>query len=113
MKTTDQQILGRLETCARWIGQLDVMADAERRARGNLVDEARAAGIPTHRIAAALGVVRQPTRSPIHKPAGRGNFCSACGGDLVITSVSVDGYDTTCQKCGTDQVLATLEGSQR
>ena len=101
MKPVNEKILGRLETCALRIGQLDVMADSERRARVTLIDEARAAGVPMHRIAAALGITRQ-------KPLMQGDVCSSCGGEMTVTSVSAAGYDTTCQKCGTDLVLAAL-----
>lgn len=106
MKTADEQVLGRLKTCAHRIGQLDVMADAERRARGSLIDEARAAGVPMRRIAAALGIARRPAQ----RLTSQGDFCPACGGDLVVTSVSATCYETTCQKCATARVLVTLEG---
>jgi predicted Rossmann fold nucleotide-binding protein DprA/Smf involved in DNA uptake len=65
MVTTHDDILGRLETVARWIGETRAMNAAALLERKELIDEARRAKISVVRIAYALGVTRKTVHAVI------------------------------------------------
>jgi len=63
MTEVQTDILGRLETCARWLAETSSMVDVALLERRDLILEAKAAGITMVDIAHALHV----TRKTVHR----------------------------------------------